>query len=158
MKEIQLTQGKVALIDDEDFDYLNQWKWCAVKGRKTYYAKRSIYPAGIHKMQALHRVIMNTPGDMEVDHKDHNGLNCQKHNIRNCTHSQNRANRFPLNGKRYLGVHINRGKYIIAHIRISGKIIHLGTFKTEEDAARAYDKAARKYHGEFANLNLNSNE
>ena len=84
MKEIILTQGQVALVDDEDFEYLNQWKWCAIKSRKTYYTTRTIYiPC---KMTVImHRIIMNTPLDMTVDHIDHNGLNNQKYNLRICT-------------------------------------------------------------------------
>jgi hypothetical protein len=158
MKEIKLSQrgrnkGKfVALVDDSDFEYLNQFKWYAQKDKTTYYVKR--YEKNI--MIYMHRLIMNTPKGMQVDHKDHDGLNCQKNNMRNCIRSQNMRNRkAKINGtSNYLGVHINRGKYIVAHIRINGKEKHLGTFKTIEEAATARDKASIKYFGEFAYLNF----
>ena len=152
MKEIKLTQGKVALVDDEDYEYLNQFKWSFYKSRKTYYANRIKTIKGKGYGMTMHRVIMNTPSNMEVDHIDHNGLNNQKHNLRNCTFTQNRKNKTASGKSKYLGVGF-AGKQIQAHILN----LYLGSFKTEEDAARAYDNAARKYHGEFANLNIIKN-
>jgi hypothetical protein len=99
MKELLLTQGKVALVDDEDFEYVSQWKWHAQRDRGTWYAKR-------RDGTKLHRIIMKTPVDLEVDHRDKNGLNCQKYNMRNCTHSQNMHNRNFI-GK-YKGVWIHK--------------------------------------------------
>jgi len=163
MKEIPLTQGKVALVDDEDYDFLMQWKWVARKRPHTYYVERSIYLGGgrrkpIRKTIIMHRVIMKTPPGMEVDHIDHNGLNCQKSNLRNCTHNQNARNIRASGISKFLGVSIRRsGKsigQIISQITINKKKIHLGCFNTEEDAARAYDKKAKELFGEFANLNF----
>jgi hypothetical protein len=152
MKKIKLTQGLSAQVDDSDYPWLNVWKWCAVKGKYTYYAVRS-KPGERHKLLWMHRLIMNTPDDQEVDHQDHNGLNCQRHNMRNATHSENKKNVTPFGRSKYLGVSYH-GKRIQASININGKPTHLGYFKTEEAAARRYDEMAKLHHGEFANLNF----
>ncbi len=158
MKEIKLTQGKIALVDDEDFEYLNQFKWYILKGKYTNY----VCMVENNKTILMHRIIMNTPINMEVDHIDHNGLNCQRYNMRICTHSQNSANRGSRKSRsKYRGVsflkQVYKNKvrtYIVADIRKNNKTIHLGYFKTEEDAALAYNKAAIYYHKEFANINI----
>jgi len=150
MKEIKLTQGFVTQVDDEDYEYLNQWKWCTQKDRNNYYAVRSIKK----KLKKMSRIIINAPDGMQVDHIDHNGLNNQKYNLRICTNSQNCMNRRPYGKSKYLGVVIDKGKYIRARIKVNGKLINLGTFETEENAAKIRDEASIKYFGEFANLNL----
>lgn len=158
MKEIKLTRGLTTLVDDEDFNFLMQWKWHALKDKNTYYVK--------NKNQGLmHRLIMHTPRELEVDHIDHNGLNNQKDNLRNCLHRQNSANRRQVGKSGKMGVVLHHTTqywnnkphhYIVirAQIKINGKMKTIGNFKTIEDAARAYDKFAEKYHGEFANLNF----
>lgn len=162
MKEIKLTQGKVALVDDEDFEYLNQFKWYASKCRKTFYAQRCVKVA-VNKwvIIKMHRVLLNTPSHLMVDHIDHNGLNNQKANIRNCTQLQNAKNITSRGRSKYLGVYYTsstikgvRYEYITASIRVNRKLISLGNHKTEIEAAKAYDQAAKKYFGEFANLNF----
>jgi len=159
MKEIKLTQGKVALVNDEDYEYLNQYNWCASKGTKGYYyAIRRKKVAGKKRIIYMHRIIMNTPKGIEVDHKDRNGLNNQRLNLRNCTHQQNTFNSLKINKTGFIGVNIDRRKgrnnKIYSSLSINGNRIYLGSFDTLIDAAIAYDRAALKYHGEFANLNF----
>ena len=159
MKEIELTRGMVALVDDEDFEYLNQWKWMAWKVRSYFYAARRLPGKrnDSRKLILMHRQIINPPVNFEVDHHDRNTLNNQRNNLRIATRSQNSANRKSCGTSKFLGVCIikNRGySYIRAGIKIDGKNFHIGTFKTEEEAALAYDKKAIETHGEFANLNF----
>jgi hypothetical protein len=156
MKEIKLTQGRVALVDDEDYDFLNQWKWRIYYDKhKYYYAKRTEIRNGRCITIRMHRLIMKTPPGMETDHIDHDGLNNQRYNLRNVTHAQNQMNRnAKANGlSKYLGVCLMRNKYR-ARIRVNNRTIHLGCFEKEDEAAIRYDRAAILYHGEFANLNF----
>lgn len=158
MKEIKLTKGYVTQVDDEDFEHLNQWKWFVQIDKNTCYARLSINKNKKWTHHMMHRMIMNAPKHLQVDHIDKNGLNNQRSNLRLCTASQNGSNRISLGRSKYLGVNFycdKKGKeYIRAAIKSNGKQIYIGTFKTEEDAAMAYNKAALKYHGEFANLNI----
>jgi hypothetical protein len=149
MKEIPLTQGKVALVDDEDFEWLNQWRWyCNVGG----YAVRNL-PG--RKSEYMHRAVAKTSSGYETDHINHNRLDNQKSNLRICTGQQNHVNKLykhiPNSG--YRGVE-TRGRKYRAHISIDHKTISLGTFFDPEEAALAYDKAALKYFGEFAITNM----
>ena len=156
-KEIQLSQGKVAIVDDEDFDYLNQFKWHVFNNNGKFYARRRflLSNGNISKI-LMHRFIMKPNKDMVIDHLDGNPLNNQKTNLRICTQSENNKNRnLNINNRSgFKGVYwFEKIKKWRTHIRNNKKIIYLGCHINIIDAARAYNEAALKYHGEFANLN-----
>ena len=92
MKEIKLTQGKVAIIDDEDFERLNQFKWCVKFDWRNWYARRMIRVNGKQTTLYMHRAIVNAPKCVQVDHRNGNGLDNCKENLRLCTHQQNQSN------------------------------------------------------------------
>ncbi len=147
-KEIPLTRGMYTTVDADDYNYLSQWKWNACKGRNTYYAVR-MYG---REMIMMHRVILNTPSEMGVDHLYHNGLNNQRGNVRNCTNSQNTQN---MIRSQYQGVSWNKNeqKYT-SKIGFQRKRFHLGYFHDPIDAAKAYDRAAKNLFGEFCKTNF----
>jgi len=154
-KLIPLTQDKFAIVDADDYDRLNKYKWYASKKRRNYYAKRR----GPHGIVAMHRVILNAPRGLVVDHINHNGLDNRKENLRLCTVAQNCRNARPCNKpnqwSKYKGVTFHKRKNrFMAAIRYNRKKYFLGYFKNETDAAKAYDKAAKKFFGEFAYLNF----
>jgi len=155
MPQIELTQGKYAIVDTADFEYLNQWKWYAIKARATFYAVRNVGRSPFQKRVWMHREIMNTPVEMDTDHRDGNGLNNQRRNLRVCTNTQNQANKSKQtnNTSGYKGVFWNNEKWQ-ARICVEGKKIHLGHFSNVEDAARAYDSAAKNLYGEYARTNF----
>lgn len=157
MKEIKLTQGQVALVDDEDFEYLSKFKWHTQKTKYSFYASRTFLLNNKKVAEWMHRVIMKTPDNSICDHIDHNGLNNQKKNLRNCTRSENAMNKIPTGKIKYLGVSyctLHGRIYIKPQIRVNGEVISLRCCDTEEQAARRYDAAALFFHGEFANLNF----
>lgn len=152
MKEILLSKGHTALVDDEDYERVNQFKWCPKVDGRTVYAQRNLYRNGKRTTQCLHIFILGENGRNEVDHRDGHGLNCQKGNLRRCSPQQNRKNkkRYLSNTSGFKGVQWHKAvkKYaaVIKHI-------HLGYFSDPADAAKAYNKAALQYFGDFANLN-----
>lgn len=158
MKFIPLTQGRMAIVDDKDYEWLNQWKWYVYKKRHTYYAVRM---TGFRpqKQIFMHRLILNPPDGFESDHINHNGLDNRRANLRACTRSQNQQNKKAKLGvtSQYKGVHYRLGKlkkHWIAQIQINKKSIYLGYFKNEIAAAKAYDSKAVELFGDFAYLNF----
>jgi len=159
MKLIPLTQGQFAQVDDEDFEYLNRWKWHAQNSCVGFYACRTNKIDGKTILTLMHRVINNTPKGKQCDHKDFNTLNNQKSNLRNCTNQENQCNKRPRKNStsKYRGVLARKYKnntHFIAQIGLNNEKIYLGSFKTEDEAAKAYDKKALELHGEFANINF----
>jgi hypothetical protein len=156
-KEIQLTQGKVAIVDDEDFDFLNQFNWQANKNGNTFYVNRNFRISNNKQGKIyMHRLILNAKKEYVIDHIDGDALNNQKNNLRICTHAENMRNsQIPINNTSgYKGVSYNkRYKKWEAHISFNNKLLNLGSFIDPIDAARAYNAAAIKYHGEFAHIN-----
>lgn len=141
MKEIQLTQGQVALVDDEDFERLNQFKWCAHKDTNTFYAKRWISDKEMITMH--HEILGKPPKGFETDHESGDGLDNQRHNLRFVTHRQNCQNkRNIIKASQYPGVSWhNRSKKWRARIWINNVSKHLGLFVIEMDAFKAYRNA-----------------
>lgn len=160
MKKIQLTKGKVALVDDEDYQYLSQFKWQALKGRHTYYAVRQEWISGKNRSKCIymHREILglNNPKD-HCDHGDGDGLNNQRFNIRKCSNNQNRFNmrHRDVGTSKFRGVCFDkRVKKWRSRVNKDKKAHELGFFNTQEDAAKAYNFKAIELFGEFANLNI----
>jgi len=158
MKEIKLTQGQVALVDDSLFDYLNQTKWYAEwrLDRKSYVAARhSKTLFGKSTKIYMHAIIMHTPKGAQTDHRNHDTLDNRKQNLRICTNAQNQHNsgKHSDNTSGYKGVR-KSGRKWRTEIRINGEYRYLGTFDTRELAAHAYDEAAKRLHGEYAILNF----
>ena len=158
-RRIPLTQGKYAIVDPDDFERLNKHKWYAVRCKNTFYAGRCYSIGNKKKYIMMHREVIDPPGHLDVDHINHNGLYNRKANLRPATRAQNSANRLIIKRKdsssKYKGLSWNkRKKNWRVRICVNDRRIFLGHFKDEKQAAKAYDEAAKKYHGEFASLNF----
>jgi len=157
MKQIELTQGKVTLVDDEDYDRLSQLKWYANPPHETDLSFYACHKPANSKYVSMHRLILNAPDGVHVDHIDGDGLNNQRSNLRLCTHQQNSMNRrlSRNNTSGYKGVswHKKDKKWNV-RIRINGKRIQIGQFFCLVKAAKAYDKKAIELFGDFARPNF----
>ena len=151
-----------AIVDDEDFDELNKRRWHSRGDKKNgYYAGSSFnLNLGNHKQITLlmHRILMNVPEDMVIDHINHNGLDNRKKNLRVCTQQENARNKKVFNNNKcgLKGVSLkyvskkNGGKRWVATICVNGKQRRLGYYDSMENAAFAYNKAAKYFFGEYA--------
>ena len=153
---IPLSQGKCALIDGDDLPLVEGLRWHAYRDGRVWYAERNVWEGPRRLHQKMHRVILDAPAGIQVDHINGDGLDNRRCNLRLATRSQNGSNRRSKLGSSssYLGVSLRRNGTWRAQIAKHGKTVWLGAFKLEEDAARAYDEAAKAMHGEFARLNF----
>ena len=159
-KAIPLSKGKYAIVDDEDYEELNKYKWTYHKNgyahRCEYLGRKDKKP--IHKIILMHRLVMGTPKGMHTDHINGNKLDNRRCNLRICTTIQNQHNQKITDRKgtsKYKGVSWNKGmNKWIATIVVDKKQLRLGYYISEEDAAEVYNQAAKKYFGEFAKINL----
>ena len=150
-KKIPLTQGKSAIVDDDDFDFLMQWKWY-FNGK---YAVRGVNTGKTGKKIWMHRVIAKTPDGMDTDHVNRDRLDNRKANLRHATPSQNSCNRrgfSKLGNPKGVVWSKDHGTWRVK-IKVEGREIHIGYFDSPDEAATAYDKAARQHHKEFALTN-----
>lgn len=159
MPEIPLTQGMVAIVDSDDYDRI-------LATCPTWHARRKVQGTGVSfyavssdgRQIRMHRLVMNAPDGAEVDHRNHNGLDNRKENLRICTNQQNqfngRARKRRATTAKYKGVFQEKSGRWRSQICANGTLHYLGKYATEEDAARAYDEKAKELHGEFACLNF----
>lgn len=157
MKKIPLTRGKSALVSNRDFTYLNQWKWYASKNGHNYYARRHM-PGSNTKFIYMHRVVAERAGRIgsEIDHRNGNGLDNFRSNLRPATRRQNQINKNAAHdkaGSNLKGVYPVRNRFRAVGC-IGSKAIHLGMYDTSIEAGKAYDKWASKNYGTFARLNF----
>lgn len=162
MKEIVLTRGQVALVDDEDFDRISAFRWNAAwwRGSDSFYAQSNEYVVRngrkTQRTIIMHRYILGAPRGVHVDHVNHNTLDNRRCNIRLCTPAQNNINHGLQhnNTSGFKGVKwSNACSKWVASVQLHRSRKHLGAFESPIEAAIAYDAAARELHGEFALTN-----
>ena len=149
-------EGLYATVDDADFLYLSQFSWHLKRTHGNDYARRQVCENGKFRTIYMHREILGLTDSRQVDHKNGNGLDNRRCNLRACSHNQNQRNQKPVGGSsKYVGVYWKKDESKWkARIKVDGREIHLGLFSNEVEAAKARDRAALRYHGEFARLNF----
>lgn len=156
-KKIQLTKGKIAIVDDEDYERINVWSWHTKDQCSTHYARRSFLESGKGKTTTMHRDILRAKKGDIIDHIDGDGLNNRKSNLRFVTKNQNSMNCLPYKNTYsiYKGAHWHKtqNKWH-SKIKKDGKNIYIGSFNDEIEAAKAYDLKAKELFGEYAKLNF----
>jgi len=155
-----MAQPKYAIVDPADYDRLRKYEWLCRKGKNSFYARRRVPTgkAGKETLVYIHQDVIEVPDGMVVDHINHDGMDNREANLRAATYSQNLCNRKKRTGamySKYKGTHWHKlHRKWLARITFEKKTIHLGYFCDEIEAAKANDRAAIKYHGEFASLNF----
>jgi hypothetical protein len=152
MKTIVTKRRHVILVSDEDYETVSKHKWYCCKSGRTRYASTVLHGGSI---MTMHRMILNAPEGVLVDHKDRNGLNNQRENLRLCTSSENNRNKISLVGNNsYKGAAFHKASGLFhCTIAVNNRQISGGYFKTAIEAARKYDELAVLHHGEFALTN-----
>lgn len=150
--QVQISRGYFVTIDVDDYERVTQFKWTALPTKWTVYARRSVKRNGRQHSLYLHRFIMGEPDGVEVDHRDCNGLNNSKSNLRLANDTQQNCNqriqKKSFSGIKGVGWNRTRGKWQ-AYIGLGQKTKHLGFFNTKEEAAAARRSAATLLHGDF---------
>jgi len=162
---IAITRNKFAIVNAEDYERLSKFHWHAKYSSRSWYAVRCALAKEKRKRKLvwMHNEIKRAPKGKLIDHFNHNGLDNRRTNLRAATRGQNTCNCRKHTGcsSRYKGVCFHKNKHSgypwDTYINDNGRRIHLGVYKTEVEAARAYDEAAKKYHGRFATLNFPEN-
>jgi len=155
-RKIYLSEGKHTIVDQKDYYWLNSFKWMIYgRGDNLYAIRNKLVAPNETRPEYMHRLIMNHPKGLLVDHQNCDSLDNRRQNLRLATRSQNMHNRRKKKKctSKYHGVWFSNGKYQ-TEITNQGKKYWLGWYDSEIDAAKAYDRAAIKYHGEFARLNF----
>jgi hypothetical protein len=158
-RKIYLDEGKWTILDPNDYYLYAGFKWCIGGCKDKLYAVRGQIngPDGL-KIVRLHRLIMDAPEGLLVDHRNGDSFDNRRSNLRLATHSQNQYNRRKSKNtsSKFKGVYFrkNRGKWVAYINNVAGEKLWLGQFDAEIEAARVYDEAARKYRGEFASPNF----
>lgn len=166
MKRLDVSTAKhlnmYVIVDDMDYERVMRFSWTLQIRHGIPYARCKMNMGRISGMvqncqMQLHRYILKPPLSMDIDHRNHNGLDCRRSNMRICTTSQNICNQLPIRGgsSKFKGVSWRKqGKFWTAKITLHRKQIHLGSFQDEREAALAYDARARILHGDFACTNF----